>query len=111
MPRARIEGENGTTTEWNSKALRAYQRRTLAVDALIASAYLVGELNVVVTNDLYSVAPGVPKIKEWTLKYGNTSRLKHLAGRLPIVDNEAEVATIVSKALASSFDAPHAHGF
>jgi putative transposase len=42
VPRARIEGENGTTTEWKSKALRAYQRRTLAADALIASAYLSG---------------------------------------------------------------------
>jgi putative transposase len=42
MPRARIEGENGTTTEWKSKALRAYQRRTLAADVLIASTYLTG---------------------------------------------------------------------
>jgi putative transposase len=42
VPRARIEGENGTTTEWKSKALRGYQRRTLAADALIASAYLAG---------------------------------------------------------------------
>ena len=30
------------TTEWKSKALRAYQRRTKAADALIASAYLSG---------------------------------------------------------------------
>jgi transposase-like protein len=42
VPRARIEGENGRTMEWKSKALRAYQRRTLAADALIASAYLAG---------------------------------------------------------------------
>jgi transposase-like protein len=42
VPRARIESENGTTTEWKSKALRAYQRRTLAADALIALAYLAG---------------------------------------------------------------------
>ena len=42
VPRARIEGENRTTTEWKSKTLRAYQRRTLAADALIASAYLAG---------------------------------------------------------------------
>ena len=42
VPRARVEGENGTTMEWKSKALRAYQRRTLAADALIASAYLAG---------------------------------------------------------------------
>jgi putative transposase len=42
MPRARIVGEDGKTTEWNSKTLRAYQRRTLAADALIASSYLAG---------------------------------------------------------------------
>ena len=28
VPRARLQAENGTTTEWRSSALRAYQRRT-----------------------------------------------------------------------------------
>jgi transposase-like protein len=42
VPRARIESPDGTTTEWKSKALRAYQRRTVAADALIASTYLAG---------------------------------------------------------------------
>ena len=42
VPRARLQGEDGATTEWKSKALRAYQRRTKAADALIASAYLSG---------------------------------------------------------------------
>jgi len=42
VPRARLEGANGKTTEWQSKVLRAYQRRTLAADALIASSYLSG---------------------------------------------------------------------
>jgi putative transposase len=46
LPRARIvaaDGETtGNTTEWKSKALRSYQRRTATVDALIASAYLSG---------------------------------------------------------------------
>jgi putative transposase len=42
IPRARIERPDGTTTEWKSKALRAYQRRTLAADVLIASTYLAG---------------------------------------------------------------------
>ena len=42
VPRARLQAENGTTTEWRSSALRAYQRRTKAADALIASAYLAG---------------------------------------------------------------------
>ena len=42
VPRARIDVGDGTTSEWKSKALRAYQRRTKAADALIASTYLAG---------------------------------------------------------------------
>ena len=42
MPRARLAGPEGKTTEWKSKVLRTYQRRTLAADALIASTYLAG---------------------------------------------------------------------
>jgi putative transposase len=39
VPRARIVEKDGKTTEWKSKALRAYQRRSRAADALIASTY------------------------------------------------------------------------
>src|ERR1700737_1466945 len=42
VPRARLTTAGGKTTEWKSQALRAYQRRTLAADALIASTYLAG---------------------------------------------------------------------
>jgi putative transposase len=42
VPRARLRTADGRTTEWHSKALRAYQRRTLTADALIAGAYLAG---------------------------------------------------------------------
>ena len=42
VPRARLSTPGGKTTEWKSKALRAYQRRTLAADALIAGSYLAG---------------------------------------------------------------------
>ena len=42
MPRARLQTCAGRTIEWHSKALRAYQRRTLTADALIAGAYLAG---------------------------------------------------------------------
>jgi transposase-like protein len=42
VPRARLNTADGKTTEWKSKALRAYQRRTLAADALIAGCYLAG---------------------------------------------------------------------
>jgi putative transposase len=42
VPRARLNTPDGKTTEWKSKALRAYQRRTLVADALMAGAYLAG---------------------------------------------------------------------
>ena len=42
VPRARLNIANGKTAEWKSQALRAYQRRTLAADALIAGCYLAG---------------------------------------------------------------------
>jgi len=42
VPRARLTGDDGSTREWRSAALRVYQRRTKAADALIASAYCRG---------------------------------------------------------------------
>ena len=42
VPRARLETDEGRTTEWHSSVLRAYQRRTLAADVVIAGAYLAG---------------------------------------------------------------------
>jgi transposase-like protein len=39
VPRARLNTPDGKTTEWKSKALKAYQRRTLIADALIAGSY------------------------------------------------------------------------
>jgi putative transposase len=42
VPRARLMGAGGKTSEWKSASLRAYQRRTRAADALIAGAYLSG---------------------------------------------------------------------
>src|SRR6516162_3894458 len=42
MPRARLNMPEGKTREWKSRALKAYQRRTLTADALIACTYLAG---------------------------------------------------------------------
>jgi transposase-like protein len=42
VPRARLRTPDGKTTEWKSQALRAYQRRTRAAEAVIARAYLAG---------------------------------------------------------------------
>src|SRR5262245_55620312 len=41
-PRARIEDGDGKTSEWHSKTLPAYQRRTKEIDAVIAGSYLAG---------------------------------------------------------------------
>jgi hypothetical protein len=42
VPRARLMGAEGGTSEWRSASLRAYQRRTRAADALITGAYPPG---------------------------------------------------------------------
>jgi transposase-like protein len=42
VPRARLTRADGKTSEWKSKTLPVYQRRTRAADALIAGAYLAG---------------------------------------------------------------------
>jgi putative transposase len=42
VPRARLETGDGRTSEWQSKTLPAYRRRTKEVDALIAGSYLAG---------------------------------------------------------------------
>src|SRR5262245_64695500 len=42
VPRARLETSDGGTTEWKSKTLSAYRRRTKEVEALIAGSYLAG---------------------------------------------------------------------
>ena len=42
LPRARLVGPDGKSVEWKSQTLPAYQRRTVAADALIAGSYLAG---------------------------------------------------------------------
>ena len=42
VPRARVEGDDGKTSEWRSQALARYQRLTKRAEALIASVYLAG---------------------------------------------------------------------
>jgi putative transposase len=42
VPRARLRAAEKKTREWKSEAVRAYQRRTIAADALIAGTYLAG---------------------------------------------------------------------
>jgi len=42
VPRARVREEDGTTSEWRSEMLPAYQRRTQRVDEAILGIYLAG---------------------------------------------------------------------
>ena len=55
VPRARLQGADGATTEWKSKALRAYQRRTKAADALIARLH--DEITADYTDMIYAATP------------------------------------------------------
>src|SRR5579863_3858439 len=47
----------------------------------------LGELDVVVTDDLHAVAPGIAEIKERTIEQANARCLERLAGRRLIVDD------------------------
>ena len=58
VPRARLMGDDDKTREWRSGSLRAYQRRTLAAEALIAGAYLSGTNTRRVRRALASVFAG-----------------------------------------------------
>jgi transposase-like protein len=42
MPRARLQQADGSTTEWQSQAVRRYQRRTELVDEAVLGVYLSG---------------------------------------------------------------------
>src|ERR1700730_7556595 len=61
----------------------------------------LGELDVVVADDLDAVAPGIPKVQKGTINSGDTSCLECHAGRLLVVDDKAEMATIVRRLLAA----------
>jgi putative transposase len=58
VPRARLNTSDGKTTEWKSEALRNYQRRTLAADALIAGTYLAGTNTRCVRRALFALFGG-----------------------------------------------------
>jgi transposase-like protein len=42
MPRARVRDEEGQESEWHSRVIRRYQRRTERVDGAILGLYLSG---------------------------------------------------------------------
>ena len=64
VPRARLNTADGKTAEWRSQTLRAYQRRTLAADALIASCYLAGTNTRRVRRALGALFGGAVEVRE-----------------------------------------------
>ncbi|MYG63552.1 MAG: IS256 family transposase [Synechococcus sp. SB0675_bin_7] len=58
VPRARLQDASGRGSEWGSQALRAYQRRTKRVEALITSAYLAGANTRQVKKALFALFKG-----------------------------------------------------
>src|SRR5207302_1604647 len=53
------------------------------------------ELNVVVADDLYPIAPGIPKIQERPVERRDTGCFECFAGRFFIIDDKSEVPAIV----------------
>src|SRR5262249_51212305 len=57
----------------------------------------LGELDIVIADDLDAVAPWVAEVKERPLDERNAGSLEGGARRLLVVDHEAEMATIVRR--------------
>jgi hypothetical protein len=61
----------------------------------------LGELDVVVADDLHTIAPGVTEIKKRSWQHLDTDIGQRLADRLWVVHHEPEVPTIVCGLTAS----------
>jgi putative transposase len=73
MPRARLQQPDGATTEWQSQAVRRYQRRTELVDEAVLGVYLSG------TNTRRIKGALAPLLRDGPLSKDAVSRL---VGRL-----------------------------
>src|SRR5262249_11179509 len=61
----------------------------------------LGELDVVIADDFNAIAPGVAKVEEGPSERGDASRFERFAGSLLVLDNEAEMASVVGGLLAA----------
>jgi hypothetical protein len=55
----------------------------------------LGELDVLIADDLNPITPGVAKVEETSGEQRDTSRLERLVSRLLVIDDQTEMATIV----------------
>src|SRR5262249_12927832 len=61
----------------------------------------LGELNIVVADDLDAVAPRIAEIEEWARQRLDARSRERAAHRLLVVDHEAEMAAVVGRLLAA----------
>jgi putative transposase len=64
MPRARLKIENGGTTEWSSRIVARYQRRTRRIDEAILGVYLSGSNTRRIRGALAPLLKGGPLSKD-----------------------------------------------
>lgn len=64
MPRARIEGSDGTSQEWRSATIRRYERRTSRVDEAILGVYVGGTNTRRIKGALSPLLRGAPLSKD-----------------------------------------------
>jgi len=63
-----------------------------------------GELDIVIANNLHPVPPRIAKVKERARQRRDTRSLEGGACRFLVVDDEAEMATVVWRLLAPLFE-------
>jgi putative transposase len=64
MPRARLKTEDGSTTEWSSRVVPRYQRRTRRIDEAILGVYLSGSNTRRIRGALAPLLKGGPLSKD-----------------------------------------------
>src|SRR5690349_15973451 len=64
MPRARLKTESGETTEWSSRIVPRYQRRTRRIDEAILGVYLSGSNTRRIRGALAPLLKGGPLSKD-----------------------------------------------
>jgi putative transposase len=96
VPRARLNTAESKTTEWKSQSLRAYQRRTLAADALIARTFLAGTNTRRVRRALFALFGGAVGKDTVSLAID----LAMARQETPVWDAESEASSFTSQLLA-----------
>jgi putative transposase len=79
VPRARLKRKDDETKEWCNQSLRAYQHRTKAADALIASTYLAGTNSRRVRRALWPCSTA-RSARTWSAGFGARSRRTGMCG-------------------------------